>query len=460
MHKRTFDQIFRTLIALPIGWALFGIVSTIVYGVHFSVVSQMVSLVLFAVTTLALFLANITQRSLSKDSVLLGLAGLLFLTAICFVVDLSRILTMTPDSSYLARFGQNIGLGNYEGSRLIFSMWGPLVPLMHSITNLLGQKLYWQYQPVLSFNLVAIVFYTVFNIMRKRKSASQSAVAATALVSLMALSNMFVFNVFYIHTNILSALYLYLLVFALAKIPHYPGIAYELLAFLSLIAFSLIRLEAPVFAVVVLLFASFRQDCSYVSRLKLIIPFVVLIAVWYARVYFLLPERPDDLSLLTPPLAIVMIVALVGFGLFAALSHLKMLDPIVSRTPSVTLGALALASIVLTLVKPGHMLTSLEGIVRNVLQGGEWGLTWYVVLAAITVLYFIRESADERHWLCGVLIAYVLLVYNLAYASDPYRIGRHDSANRLMLQALPLVILYLSHSLFARIKSEKTAVEP
>ena len=67
LHKRTFDPAFRTLIALPIGWALFGVCATIVYGVYFSAVSQMVLLVVLALTTFALLFANITQGSLSSS---------------------------------------------------------------------------------------------------------------------------------------------------------------------------------------------------------------------------------------------------------------------------------------------------------------------------------------------------------------------------------------------------------
>ncbi len=107
LHKHTFDPVSRTLIALPIGWAFFGICATAVYSVYFSAVSQMVFLAVLALATLALLLGNITQGSLSKDSILLGGAGLLLLIAACFFVNHLRIVTMAPDSSYLARFGQN-----------------------------------------------------------------------------------------------------------------------------------------------------------------------------------------------------------------------------------------------------------------------------------------------------------------------------------------------------------------
>jgi hypothetical protein len=446
LHKRTFDPMFRTLTALPIGWALFGICATIVYGVHFSAVSQMVLLVVLALTTFALLVANITRGSLSRDSILLGAASLVVFTGICFLVDLLRIVTMTPDSSYIARFGQNIGLGNYEASRMVFSMWGPLVPFMHSITNLLDQKLYWQYQPVLSLNLVAIVFYTMYSIIREQKSILQSCVGATVLVSLMVLSNIFLFHAFYIHVNIISALYMYLSVFALVKMQQQPGRANELLALLSLIAFSLVRLEAPLFAIVILLVTSFRQGWSYVNRLKLIIPFVVFFVVWYARVYFILPEAPD---LLTKELVIAFISVLVGFGLFAVVSGLKVLDSIVKRTPFLTLIGLVLVSIIFTIIKPDHMLGSLESIGRNILVDGDWGLTWYVIFFLATELYFASRDARERHWMFMVLVTYILLVYNLAYFTNSYRIGATDSANRLVLQALPLVLLYLSNLRFA-----------
>ena len=442
LHKGTFDPVFRALIAVPIGWALFGICATIVYSVYFSAVSQMLLLGVLVLTTLALLYANMTQGSLSRDSLLLGGASLVVLTGAYFVVNVLRIVTMGPDSSYIVRFGQNIGLGNYEASRIIFSKWGPLVPLMHSLTNLLDQKLYWQYQPILSLNLVAIVFYTVYTIMREQKSIWQACVATTVLVSLMTLSDIFVFHFFYIHVNIICALYMYLFVFALVKMQQQPVRAYELLALLSLIAFSMARIEAPLFVIVILLVASFWQGWSYANRLKLIIPFVVLFVVWYARVYFILPEPPD---LLTKQLAIAVIAVLIGFGLFAVASDLKVLDPIVKRMPFLTLIGLALLSVVFILVKPEHMLTSLASIVQNLLVYGNWGLTWFVIFFLATELYFARRDATERHWLFMVLVTYMLLVYNLAYFREPYHhMGDYDSANRLVLQVLPLVLLYLS----------------
>jgi hypothetical protein len=90
------------------------------------------------------------------------------------------------------------------------------------------------------------------------------------------------------------------------------------------------------------------------------------------------------------------------------------------------------------------MLSSLKSIARNVLVEGNWGLTWYVIAFVATELYFARDAATGRHWMLMVLATYFLLVYNLAYFSDPYHVGEFDSANRLMLQALPLVLLYLS----------------
>src|SRR5215475_8662415 len=149
----------------------------------------------------------------------------------------------------------------------------------------------------------------------------------------------------------ISALYLYLLVFALAQMRNHPGTAYELLALLSLIAFSLIRLESSLFAIGVLLVSPW-QSSSYVSRLKLVVPFVVLLVAWYVRVYFILPESPDRLALLTPELVIGMIGALLGFGLFVVAADLQLLDPIVRRMPFLTVIALGLLSIILTLVKP------------------------------------------------------------------------------------------------------------
>ena len=136
------------------------------------------------------------------------------------------------------------------------------------------------------------------------------------------------------------------------------------------IAFSLARIEAPLYVIVILLVASFWQGWSYVNRLKLIIPFIVLFVAWYARVYFMLPEVPD---LLTKELTIAIISVLAGFGLFAVVSGLKVLEPIARRTPFLTFIGLILVSIIFTIVKPEHMLASLVSILRNMFLGyGNW----------------------------------------------------------------------------------------
>ena len=94
LHKRTFDPVFRALIALPVGWAIFGISATLVYSVHFGATSQVVLLCVLALATLALLIGNIISRSLAKDSVVLAVVSLLVLAGVCLWVDSLRIVTM------------------------------------------------------------------------------------------------------------------------------------------------------------------------------------------------------------------------------------------------------------------------------------------------------------------------------------------------------------------------------
>ena len=119
--------------------------------------------------------------------------------------------------------------------------------------------------------------------------------------------------------------------------------------------------------------------------------------------------------------------------------------PNFKRTPFLTLTISALVSVIFTIMKPEHMLRSLEILYEIFSCNGNWGLTWYVIFFLATELYFARRDATERHWLFMILVTIFLLVYNLAYFTDSsYRIGASDSANRFVLQALPLVPLYLS----------------
>jgi hypothetical protein len=53
-----------------------------------------------------------------------------------------------------------------------------------------------------------------------------------------------------------------------------------------------------------------------------------------------------------------------------------------------------------------------------------------------------------------ILVSFMLVVYNLVYFREPYHTREFDSANRLVLQALPSVLLYLSLR-FAQISSSQ-----
>ena len=134
---------------------------------------------------------------------------------------------------------------------------------------------------------------------------------------------------------------------------------------------------------------------------------------------------------------------LIAFALFTLASGTKALAPIFHHTSVFTLIGLVLVGVVFTMMKPGHMLTSLHSIASNMFFYGNWGLTWYGVLFLSTAFYFARRDASDGQWMIMLLVPYLLLVYSLAYFTDAYHLGEIDSANRLMLQLMPLVILYL-----------------
>ena len=146
---------------------------------------------------------------------------------------------------------------------------------------------------------------------------------------------------------------------------------------------------------------------------------------------------------MTKRLVIVFSFVLFAFGMFAVVSGLKAFAWVIRRTPFLTLAGLVVLSIIFTILKPEHMVSSLESIAWNTLLKGNWGLTWYVLLFLMAELYLSKWRSTKYHWMFMVLVTYVVLVYNLAYFTDPYHIGEFDSAKRLLPQALPLIVLYL-----------------
>ncbi len=291
----------------------------------------------------------------------------------------------------------------------------------------------------------AVSFLAVFAWMSARGlrslgvGAIWAAISAGLAVGVLASTYFVVFQAFYIHNGLLSAVYLTLFI-GLAWLalrenePAYlvPGVA-------ALIAVALLRTEAPLIAVIFLVLLLAEDALPVAVRRRSILGFGIPVLAWYT---WLVSTIGSGTDILTPDRAAIIMGAVAALTGLSLVAGRRPFDRLVRWLPGLMLAALVLVLAGCLTLKYHHMVGSLRVMVTNLTTNGRWGATWIGLAMALTLAAALPAPPQARLLRIG-LVCHVLLVWALVVFRGPYRAGWGDSANRIMTQVLPGGILYL-----------------
>ena len=145
---------------------------------------------------------------------------------------------------------------------------------------------------------------------------------------------------------------------------------------------------------------------------------------------------------LSPTNLLLIIAALGGLTVMALVSN--WLREIILKLPDFILLVLTLALFMAIFIEPEHMITSLTIFWQNLTNVYFWNWTWFVILAGLPVLWIGNRDNPENKLLSYIIGVFILTIFLLVLARNPYRVGKTDSANRLMLALLPSMIFVIS----------------
>lgn len=268
----------------------------------------------------------------------------------------------------------------------------------------------------------------------------------------LATMSMVAYHVIYVHTNMGSAIYLFgfVVLFWIAEVKRDPS--WLPLAFLSLAALALHRTEAPLVA---LLFLAFTVGQTELPRRPITIClalYALVVALWQEALarhvseasQFLTPGRSRMLWLASG--------AVLAWWLASARPAVRALN---RRLPVVIGAGAALAVAAAFALKPAHMGESLASWAVNLTSLSLWGQTW-LVLAVLTLLALAAPAPPFRQAFAIGLPVYAAFVLLLAFLRVPYRLGLGDSANRMTIHFVPLLLLYLALKLLPGVSARPT----
>jgi len=353
------------------------------------------------------------------------------------------LVGLSPDSTAMLMSSRAI---LYDGiSDLIISMfvtYGPMVQILHSVSAFLGVDYLSSYAPCFALSAFATLGYLAFIHGSDGLSIKKVSIYGLIMAALIS-APMMLFQFWYLHTNMIAAMYLMLVVACSLNAVREENSAWFALVIVAYAGLFFARLEAFVYATVWIgMFLSrYPIPRRWQSALS---GFFMAAALWYAYCYL----RGASSRIISSDLLLAMTLALAGAAVFFMLLRL----PLVQKyfLPELRFwmiwGVIA-ATLLFFLWRPDHMQTSLVVMLRQMFVQDWWGATWWAILPAS--VYILRRPGRGRLVVVyGITTLGVILA--LSFFRNVYHIGWGDSANRMMTNLPGLWVLALGETLRER----------
>ncbi|MBI5763724.1 MAG: hypothetical protein HZA51_09405 [Planctomycetes bacterium] len=383
-------------------------------------------------------------RSLSRRDGIEFLASTVLVAIVAAMASRFDYSALSYDSFTQIILGRQLAqFGGFDPAcHPALASWGVFVPIAQSASLMIGVDFLYALWPTMAA-VFAITFFGICATgLRTLNVGTAMARMMSTIATLFFVSTYFVlFQSFYVHNNLPSAMYLFLAVSCMwlgttrsERGWFIPGMA-------AFFGFILLRTESPLYFALFAAPLLWTETISRRTKLLCIVTVSALTVVWYLRLIALIGGGTDILSP-TKAWGLMGIIAV-----FAATSMIPD-RPIVRRCMAglpwlMMFGATALV-VGVTVKRPEHMARCMETMGQNIFSDGRWGASWAILLVLIAVAFGLPRFHRQDWWTVGAGV-YLAVVYGLGvFREQPYRIGWGDSANRLLTTVVPILLGYVT----------------
>ncbi len=422
-----------------------GLAATVLLGLFLLVIGIPYTATSLALSVAVLVAAAWMARRPRLDRAMLSFAAVwtLGFTAAAALASAWNLAQMNYDSHQMVLLAGVIGRDGQLEARTLLELqsWGVFQVVAQSLTTFIGQDFLYGLQPIFGLSFLPVFALTLWRAtgllgVEGRLRTATVILTTTALFS----SYMFAHHFVFIHTNLGTAVYLFIYV-VLSWLAELEGDPFPLpIAFLCLIALALHRLEAPGMALLALVPALATTRLPRRAITPLLATFTVLIVGWYIE---LAAHVPADGLFLTPTRCVLVAAGVTAFFGWWMLADRVRLPALRRHFELLVASGFVLGLVLAFVAKPAHMIKSAAAWGKNLFRLKHWGWTWYVLIPA--ALASLPLAPPPRHRAFSFTI-WLALVYTmlLALPRIPYRYALLDSANRMTIHILPLLFFYLA----------------
>jgi hypothetical protein len=316
-------------------------------------------------------------------------------------------------------------------------------PVVHSLAQINGQSHLQAHAPLLSLAMVSFLAWTMQQAGKQAyASSSYTKVVVGLTLLLLVTNNRMIFNTFFISNHLIFGVALVVVCSVSYIIIRGSADSTEPLFAVLLLAVPVLVVSRPegfIAAGLALLPLVLDAGLSVSRRLLLISIYGSATFLWFGYV-----SLAGDMSVNNAGPAATGLVVL-ALGPVLPWSRLVKVRRLFLLTIEIGLWC-ALA--VFFVQEPATLIDSLDASFENVAQGaGGWGYS-LLVLSLLAVITLVTSRGAALVALRFPLTSFVPVFFLLAYLRDgSYRIGEGDSLNRMLMQFVPLLVLYLGTAL-------------
>ncbi len=435
---------YRLVLAFPMGllfWSVIWIISILSTGstdFGFFNSANVISLATATLSIPLLYFLSVKRLRFSLSEIVhlcFGTATLMILTLYFFV---KGWMVVTGDSYFFLNWSHD--------PILSLELGYPLVLLsIANLSTLIGPD-YFLYVifPLTTLSLALLIILITKNICEKYNYFTDSRMKFLFLILVLlifSMNPMVHLQMSYANHHTLFAILVLILVMLPFLIQNFNLSHYFFIGILTLFA-SLTRMEGFLFFLIILVILAYRfKDKLNGFRLLLIsflltLPYLIFLTVVLWDNGFV--SGKQYLFMISFGLIVVM--------LYRSRKFNELLD---GRDPGmIAIYMLSLILLIVTVMEPAHMVQSLIIFARNSITPGAWGALNVLLVILVPLLIFVRlrQSEVKKYYdiFLYVFVISVLLILIVTYFRSPLRIGRFDSANRMLFHFIPLLTVWTS----------------
>ena len=363
------------------------------------------------------------------------------------------------DSFYMIIMAQNIletGLSKFYFASP--SGMGLFAPILQTIGLLFKFEYTWFIQPLISVLFFSFFIFFGMKVAEKYKISPWAKVGIIlSTIAVLLSSNLILVFTTYIHSNFDSGIFLFISFMSLISYFENNKNGWLIFTTIFLIGFGLVRLENAIFACVMILLILADGKIEANKLISTFAPFLIFQSIWFLTIYSLHTDSFTDQ--LRPNVILAVTAGYIAVLTLLCLNKNHNIKALITKyvyrfLPYILVVVFGVLLLVNWYLTTNNLIVFLE----NLFVYGNWWLFWaFISIISIFIFLYSPKIDHERIYLYLIIIFFEQ-IFILGGLREPYHLSWTDSANRMVIHIVPILLIFLLQKIFSWINKSDLKV--